>query len=60
MRIHYPKLRNMTHALSLSGFIASKGTYFIFLFSITAVGVVPIYVSLYIIHSPYYILLFVL
>ena len=28
MEIHYPKLRNMTHALSLSVFIASKGTNF--------------------------------
>ena len=28
MRIHYPKLRNMTHALSLDVFIAFKGTNF--------------------------------
>ena len=28
MRIHYPKLRNMTHALLLSVFIAFKGTNF--------------------------------
>ena len=26
MRVHYPKLRNMTHALSLSVIIAVKGT----------------------------------
>ena len=26
MRIHYPKLRNMTHALPLCVFIAFKGT----------------------------------
>ena len=32
MMIHYPKLRNMTHALSLSVSIAFKGTNFIFLF----------------------------
>ena len=41
MRIHYPKLRNMTHALSLSGFIAFKETNFYILFAITAGGVVP-------------------
>ena len=35
MRIHYPKLHNMTHALSLSVFIASKG----FKFSILLDGV---------------------
>ena len=28
MRIHYAKLRNMTHPLSLSVFIAVKGTNF--------------------------------
>ena len=28
MEIHYPKLRNMTHALSLSVCIASNGTNF--------------------------------
>ena len=27
MRFHDPKLRNMAHALSLSVFIAFKGTY---------------------------------
>ena len=33
MRIHYPKLRNMTHALSLSVFIAFEGSNFsIFIF----------------------------
>ena len=26
MKIHYPKLCNMTHALSLNAFIAFKGT----------------------------------
>ena len=32
MRIHYPKLRNMTHAMSLSVFIAFKGSnFFIFI-----------------------------
>ena len=36
MRIHDLKLRNMTHALSLSVFIAFKN-----LFAITAAGVVP-------------------
>ena len=41
MRIHYPKWRNMTHALSLSVFIAFKGTNFHILFVITAAGVVP-------------------
>ena len=41
MRIHYPKLCNMTQALSLSVFIAFKGTNFIFSFAITAAGVVP-------------------
>ena len=40
MRIHYPKLRNMTHALSLSVFIAFKGTNFHILFASTAAGVV--------------------
>ena len=28
MRIHYPKLHNMTHTLSLSVFTAFKGTNF--------------------------------
>ena len=33
MRIHYPKLRSMTHALSLSVFIAFKGTkFYIFIY----------------------------
>ena len=45
MRIHYPKLRNMTYALSLSVFIAFKGTNFYISFAIaatfTATGVVP-------------------
>ena len=38
MSIHDPKLRNMAHAVSLSGFIAFKVT--IFYFAITAAGVV--------------------
>ena len=41
MRIYYPKIRNLTQALSLSGFIAFKGTNFYILFAITAAGVVP-------------------
>ena len=40
MGIHYPKLRNMTHTLTLSVFIAFKGTNFYVLFAITAAGVV--------------------
>ena len=40
MRIHYPKLRRMTHFLSLSVFTAFKGTYFHILSGITASGVV--------------------
>ena len=40
MRIQYPKLRGMTHALSLSVFIAFKGSYIYILFAITAAGVV--------------------
>ena len=32
MRIRFPKLRNMTHALSLSVFIAFKGTKYYILF----------------------------
>ena len=41
MRIHYLKLRNMTHTMSLSVFIVFKGTNFIFLFANTAAGFVP-------------------
>ena len=41
MRIHYPKLCNMTYALSLSVSIAFKGTNFYILFAVTAAGVVP-------------------
>ena len=41
MRINYPKMGNMTNALSLSVFIAFKGTKFLFLFAIIAAGVVP-------------------
>ena len=32
MRIHYPKLCNMTQALSLSVFIAFKGTNFLYFY----------------------------
>ena len=32
MRIHYPKLRNITHAPSLSAFIAFKGTNFLYFY----------------------------
>ena len=38
MRIHDPKLRNMTHPLSLSVFIAFTGTNFYILFSTTKCG----------------------
>ena len=41
MMIYYPKLRNMTHALSLSVSIAFKGANLYILFAITAAGVVP-------------------
>ena len=41
IRIHDPKLRILVHALSLSVFIAFKGTNLHILFVITAVGVVP-------------------
>ena len=41
MRIHYPKMRTMTHALSLCVFIVFKRTYFCILFAITTAGVVP-------------------
>ena len=40
MRIHNPKLRNMTHALSLSIFIAFKGSNFSVFLCYTAAGVV--------------------
>ena len=36
MRIHYPKLCNMTHTLSLSVVIAFKGTNFFIFFYFTA------------------------
>ena len=39
MRMYYPKLRSLAHALSLSVFIAFEGTNLIFLFAITAAGV---------------------
>ena len=38
MRIYERKLRNMAHALSLSVFIALKGTYLMFLFSSTGLS----------------------
>ena len=62
MRIHYPILRNMTHALSFSVFIAFKGNNFYILFAITAAGVVPLMAlkSLPVHHSADYILLLVL
>ena len=37
MRIDYPQLRNITHTLPLSVFIAFKGSNF----AITAAGVMP-------------------
>ena len=40
MRIHYPKLRYMTHAQFLGLSLLSKELTFIFLFAITAAGVV--------------------
>ena len=43
MRIHYPKLRNMTKTLSLSVFIAFKGFNFSVLFAITAAGFLPVH-----------------
>ena len=64
MRIHDQKLCNMARALSLSVFIALKGTIFYILFAITAVDVVPSCghkkVTPYIMHSADYILLLVL
>ena len=39
-RSHYPKSRDMIHALSLSVIIAFIGTYFYISFAITAAGVV--------------------
>ena len=41
MRIHYPKLCNMTHALSLCVLIGFKRTRFYILFAITVACVVP-------------------
>ena len=41
MRIHYPKLHNMTHTLSLCVLIAFKGANFYILVAITGAGVVP-------------------
>ena len=41
MRIYDPKLCNMVHALSLSVFVAFKGTNLYILFAITEAGFVP-------------------
>ena len=41
MKVHYPKLCNMAHFLSLNVFTASKGSNNYILFAITAAGVVP-------------------
>ena len=38
MRINYPKMRNMPHALSFRVFLAFKGTNFYMLIAITAAG----------------------
>ena len=40
-KVHYPKLYNMAHLLSLNVFTASKGSNNYILFAITAAGVVP-------------------
>ena len=40
MKVHYPKLYNMAHLLSLNVF-TSKGSNNYILFAITAAGVVP-------------------
>ena len=39
-KVHYPKLYNMAHLLSLNVFTASKGSNNYILFAITAAGVV--------------------
>ena len=41
MKVHYPKLYNMAHLLSLNVFTASNGSNNYILFAITAAGVVP-------------------
>ena len=41
MKVHYPKLYNMAHRLSLNVFTASKGSNNYILFAITAAGDVP-------------------
>ena len=41
MKVHYPKLYNMAHLLSLNVFTASKESNNYILFAITAAGVVP-------------------
>ena len=41
MKVHYPKLYNMSHLLSLNVFTASKGSNNYILFAITAADVVP-------------------
>ena len=40
-KVHYPKLYNMAHLLSLNVFTASEGSNNNILFAITAAGVVP-------------------
>ena len=40
-KVHYPKLYNMAHLLSLNVFTASKVSNNYILFAITAAGVVP-------------------
>ena len=61
MRVHYPKLRNIAHPISLGMFLLlPKDQAFIFLFAITAADIVPCggpkKVSTYVIHSADYIL----
>ena len=41
MKVHYPKLYNMAHLLSLNVFTASKGSNNYISFVITVAGVVP-------------------
>ena len=41
MKVHYPKLYNMTHLFTFNVFTDSKGSNNYILFAITAAGVVP-------------------
>ena len=41
MKVHYMKLYNMAHHLSLNVFTASKGSNNYILFAVSAAGVVP-------------------